>query len=106
MSKGPENNTIAIKKVGDQIECVPRRFIVKHIDSIEFRCEQGFPFAIHFHPRSPAEKIRYRSGSENHLTVKIRDDALPDRYEYFIALCADNNDIWTDDPDIIIPPTR
>ena len=100
------NHTITIKLVGDQVECEPRRLIAKHNDSIEFECEDGFPFAIHFHPRSPAEKIRFRSGSSNKVTAKIQDETVPDRYEYFIALCDKKKNIWMDDPDIIIPPGK
>jgi hypothetical protein len=106
MFKNSKNHTVTIKLVGNQVECAPRRLIAKHNDSIKFTCADGFPFAIHFLPQYPAEKIRYQSGSNNNVTVKIRDDAVPDRYEYFIALYDDKKNIWTDDPDIIIPPTR
>jgi hypothetical protein len=106
MSKSPKTHNVTITLDDDQIKCAPRRLFVDPNDSIVFKCADKSPFAIHFHPLSPAEKIRYRSGSENQLTAKILENAAPGRYEFFIALCDKKNDIWTDDPDIIIPPTR
>ncbi|MFQ5953255.1 MAG: hypothetical protein ACE5JK_07645 [Candidatus Omnitrophota bacterium] len=104
MSKNPETHTITIKLEGDQVECDPRRLIANRNDSIEFKCEDGFPFAVHFHPTSPAQKVRFRSGSSNQVKATIRDDVLSGRYEFFIALCDKEMNIWMDDPDIIIPP--
>ncbi len=98
------NHIVTVKLEDDQVECKPRRLIARHKDSIEFQCEDGFPFAVHFHPRSPAEKIRFRSGRGNKVKVNIQENAIPDRYEYFIAVCDKDMNIWMDDPDIIIPP--
>jgi hypothetical protein len=106
MSKTPKTHIVTINLVRDQVECNPRRLIVGRNDSILFQCKDKSPFAIHFHPHYPAEKIRYQSGSKNQVKATIRKDAPFDRYEYFVALCDKEMNIWTDDPDIIIPPTH
>ncbi|NIO48588.1 MAG: hypothetical protein GTN73_03990 [Candidatus Aminicenantes bacterium] len=88
-----------------QVICEPRRLIAYREDTIKFICEDGSDFAIHFHPTTPAYNVRFGSGPNHEKEANIRDDAPYGRYEFFVAVKEKNGGhIWTDDPDIIIPP--
>ena len=84
----------------------------RNYDSIRWKCrvdpagsdKAPKAFAVHFHGASPCEKVRYRttvSEMTSSLCLKLRGAA---RYKYFVAVVDDNNDVWTDDPDMIVFP--
>ncbi len=60
-------------------------------------------FAVHFCGASPCDKARYRTNRGSTLTAplntKLRGVC---RYKYFVAVVDDNNNVWTDDPDMIV----
>ena len=59
-------------------------------------------FAVHFHGASPCRNARYRtkgSAMTASLHPKLRGVC---RYKYFVAVVDDNNNVWTDDPDMIV----
>jgi len=77
---------------------------------IEWKCEPEYAFAVHLgwnspqdvKKNSPFEKGRYRAEKGGIIKVKVEHDAQYGRYEYFVAVF-DEKEIWTDDPDFIIP---
>ncbi len=80
------------------------------INQITWTCKVGAAgsdedpkaFAVHFHGASPCDRARYRtkgSAMTASLHPKLRGVC---RYKYFVAVVDDNNNVWTDDPDMIV----
>ncbi|MFQ5824369.1 MAG: hypothetical protein ACE5JB_09970 [bacterium] len=97
------NHTIKIKlDANGSITYSDRRLIIKAGDDIEWVCEGGKAFAVHFANLTPLNKVRCRSGSGRNIKKKINNPAHPGVYKYFVAVVDNNDNIWTDDPEIIV----
>ena len=75
--------------------------VVKREDTIEWVCENDYSFAVHFGWDSPLGKGRYRAGIRDIINDKVPANAPFGEHKYFVAVF-DGNNIWTDDPRIII----
>ncbi|HXG33739.1 MAG TPA: hypothetical protein VNJ11_10255 [Bryobacteraceae bacterium] len=58
------------------------------------------PFAVDFGRVSPSHRLR-ESSKKGRVTMKVRANAPPGRYKYFVAVF-DGSCVLTDDPEIII----
>lgn len=108
----PKTYTVEISVKNRQVKCIVKEdgkvieppFKVARKDKIEWTC--NFPFAIHFPGITPLGKGRIRSKKEEKpISTKVRNDAQPGCYKYFVAV-EENGQIWTDDPEFIVRPPK
>lgn len=58
------------------------------------------PFAVDFGSSSPSRRLK-ESSEKGCIAMRLRTDAAPGRYKYFVA-AFDGTRVLTDDPEIII----
>jgi hypothetical protein len=78
------------------------RLIAKAEDKIDWVCEGGRAFAVHFMNSTPFGKVRHRCGGEKKISREFHNPVPTGVYKYFVAVVAENDKIWTDDPEIIV----
>jgi len=69
-------------------------------DDIEWICENEYDFAIHLSRCSPLNKGRFRG--KKIIKANVEKDAKRGIYKYFVAVYY-GEEIWTDDPVLIVP---
>ncbi|UCG50725.1 MAG: hypothetical protein JSW58_11010 [Candidatus Latescibacterota bacterium] len=80
-------------------------YIERKHKTVQIRCEQGYPFAVHIGWNTPFEKGRDRAKGGETIYLHLKKDALPGEYKYLVAVYdPKTEEIWTDDPYFIIKP--
>ena len=102
----PKTHTITISMQNGDISYDKLCVFVEPEDTIEWVCDNdNYHFAVHIDWDSPLGKGRYRAIKGNRIIDKVRKDARPGRYKYFVSIF-DGENIWTDDPEFIVKPRR
>lgn len=91
---------IAIQVGRGGARCVPDSVRVKRRDTVRWTCARG-PYEVRFGWDSPFPDVSYSGQKGRAASAKVRRDACPGRYKYFVAVY-DGRKVVTDDPDIII----
>lgn len=108
MNNQPVTVNFSVKISADGKEAIftydNHRPIVQRGKKIKWVCENKYAFAVHVGWHSPLEKESFRAEAGNEIIAKVLpgNEAVPGRYEYFVAVYIEEV-IWTDDPDFIIP---
>jgi len=78
-------------------------FKVNRGDSIIWSCDKkyGHCYSVHLGYKSPLPKGRYRKACGQDIRDKVKTNAEPGEYKYFVAVY-DGKNIWTDDPIFIV----
>lgn len=69
-------------------------------DHVEWNCEQG-AWSVHFIDKTPFAQKKLRGRGPKRLP--IRSDAEDGSYKYFVAVAV-GDDVFTDDPEVIVGP--
>jgi len=101
--KKPQSFKVNITVKNGNISYDNDNFQTRRGDTIEWACTEDYHFAVHIGWRSPMPKGRYRAKPGKTIKDKIKADAIPDDYKYYVSVF-DGNDIWTDDPKFIVRP--
>ena len=73
-------------------------------DRVEFVSEQG-SWSVNFGNNSPFAEARFNGRRAAPRQLPIRGDAADGSYKYFVAV-AIGEDVYTDDPEVIVGPRR
>jgi len=92
--------TVTIYLNNGDIGYSDERIKVDQDDEVEWGCDNPeHHFSVHFGYNSPLPKGRYRTRPKGRTGGKVV--GKPGIYKYFVAVF-DGENIWTDDPDLIV----
>ena len=86
------------------LEYAPRRVHVNRNDDVEWVVESDNirAFAVHFQGISPSDRVRYRCQGKRSIGICVRPDTPIGLYKYFVAVVDIDQNVWTDDPEMIV----
>jgi len=90
---------IAVDLTAARVITTPNPCYIRPGDRVEWTCEAGYPFAIHFDPQSPLLHRRLRA-PRGTIGDDVRPDIHPGKYRYLVAVAV-GDEIYTEDPELI-----
>lgn len=91
--------TIALKD--GIVQCAPDCVYAQRGQTIEWKCQGDFPFAIHLGYDSPFERVHHQASREEPIRLNIASDTRRGRYKYVVAVF-DGSNVWIEDPWMIV----
>jgi hypothetical protein len=91
--------TVALKD--DIVQCTPDCAYVCRGQTIEWKCERDFPFAIHLGYDSPFERVHHHAPKQQRIRLDIAKNTPRGRYKYVVAVF-DGSNVWIEDPQMIV----
>jgi hypothetical protein len=91
--------TIALKD--GVVQCTPDCIYAYRGQAIEWKCEKDFPFAVHLGYDSPFNRVHHQALRQQPIRLDIGKDTPRGKYKYVVAVF-DGNNVWIEDPHIII----
>lgn len=100
--ENPKTHTVSITLTpsGD-LEYVNPLIWVDRGDKIIWECTNRHAFTVHLGWNSPLENGRLRAKKGNNIDADVPMNAPPGYYRYTVAVY-DEDEIWTDDPELIV----
>jgi hypothetical protein len=95
------NVTVTVALKDGIVQCTPDCVYARRGQTIEWKCQENFPFAIHLGYDSPFERVHHQAPQKQPIRLNIPSDIPRGRYKYVIAVF-DGSNVWIEDPYMII----
>jgi plastocyanin len=94
---------VAIALEGGMVQCTPDCVYAHRGQTIEWKCQEDFPIAIHLGYDSPFDRVHHQATRKQSIRLKITNDTRRGRYKYVVAVF-DGEKVWIEDPQLIVLP--
>ena len=96
------NRTVRISVKNGEIKCNPHEVRARHLEDIEWLCEDGYPFTIYFGSYTPFDDESFSGNPKSKMKVKVKVHRSL-KFKYIVGVYFDGK-VLIKDPDVIIDP--